>query len=52
MGLINFEIDIRDDCTDKELGNRFFEKMLNMYIIQNDTSKWKFVRREVFNILT
>jgi len=52
MGLVSYDIQIRDDCQEKELGNKYFEKMLDMYIIPGDNSKWRFVRREVFNIIS
>lgn len=36
MGLINYDIVIRDDCLDKQIGNKYFENMLEKYIIPND----------------
>lgn len=53
MGLINFKIEIRDNPAQKEnpFGNRYFERIFDMCTVPNDQSKWKFLRREVFNII-
>jgi len=52
LGLITFQIAIKDECEDDRIGNKYFEKMLEMFKISDDNSKWKFVRREIFEIFT
>lgn len=52
LGLIVFDIVIKDECEDERIGNKYFEKMLEMFKIPDDNSKWKFVRREIFEIFT
>ena len=43
---------IKDECTDERIGNRWLEKMLEMFKYPDDTTKWKFVRKEIFEIFT
>lgn len=52
LGLITFNISIQDDCDDERIGNKFFQNMLDKFKSPDDTSKWKFVRREIFEIFT
>jgi predicted house-cleaning noncanonical NTP pyrophosphatase (MazG superfamily) len=43
---------IKDDCADERLGNKWLEKMLEMFKFPDDSTKWKFVRKEIFEIFT
>jgi len=52
LGLITYNIVIKDECTDERIGNRWLEKMLEMFKYPDDTTKWKFVRKEIFEIFT
>lgn len=52
LGLITYKIVIKDDCENERLDNKFLEKMLEMFIYPDDTTKWKFVRKEIFEIFT
>lgn len=52
QGNITYQIVIRDDCKDERIGNIYFEKMLLMFKYPDDNTKWKFVRREIFEIFT
>jgi len=52
LGLITFEISIEDNCQDEKIGNSFFEKMFNNFKFPDDLSKWRFVRREIFEFIS
>lgn len=51
-GLINYHIQIRDDSPDEKIGNRYFLKMFEMYRVNDDQSKYRFLRREIFEIIS
>jgi hypothetical protein len=51
MGLITFEIKIEDNCTDEKIGNKYFLQMLEKFKFENDSTKWRFLRREIFEII-
>ena len=52
LGLITFDIQIKDECADERIGNKWLEKMLEMFKFPDDSTKWKFVRKEIFEIFT
>jgi len=52
LGLITYEITIEDNCQNEKIGNRFFEKMFNNYKFPDDQSKWRFLRLEIFEIIS
>lgn len=51
-GLINYDIQIRDNCPDEKIGNSYFQKMFEMYRFPDDNSKWRFLRFEIFEIIS
>jgi len=48
LGLITYEIVIKDDCEDTKIGNKFFQSMYEKYKYPDDSSQWNLVRREIF----
>jgi transcription elongation factor SPT6 len=52
LGLITFDIVIKDDCQDDKIGNKYFQNMLEKYRFPDDTTKWRFLRREIFEIIS
>lgn len=57
LDLISFQVEVRDGFVrrpDLELPatNAFFDKLYALYNFENDQSKWKCVRGEVFTILS
>jgi hypothetical protein len=51
LGMITYEIYIEDDCKDAKIGNKFFQLMWEKYRLQDDNSKWRYPRREIFELL-
>ena len=52
LGLITYQIIIQDECDNDRLDNKYLEKMLEMFKYPDDTTKWRFVRKEIFEIFT
>lgn len=52
LGLITFDIIIKDDCEDTKIGNKFFQKMYDLYKYPDDSSQWNLVRREIFQLFS
>ena len=52
MGLITFSIKIEDDCKDEKIGNKYFMSMLDKFKFEDDNTKWRFLRREIFEIIS
>ena len=52
MGLIEFKIVIEDDCKDEKIGNKYFLAMLEKFKFEDDSTKWRFLRREIFEIIS
>lgn len=55
LGLITFTIMIEDNIEDvsaNQIGNKFFQKMFDYFKFPEDATKWRFLRREIFEIFS
>jgi hypothetical protein len=55
MGLITYSIIIEDNIEDvsaNQIGNKFFQKMFDYFRFPEDSTKWRFLRREIFEIFS
>lgn len=52
LGLITFQIQIHDDNEDERIGNKYFQNMFEKFKYPDDTTKWRFLRREIFEIFS
>jgi hypothetical protein len=52
LGLIKFQIIIQDDNDDERIGNKYFQNMFEKFKFPEDTTKWRFLRREIFEIFS
>lgn len=55
LGLIKYQIIIEDNIDESganQIGNKFFQKMFDYFRFPEDTTKWRFLRREIFEIFS
>lgn len=43
---------INDDAEEERIGNKYFKTMFDMFKYPEDSSKWRFLRREIFEIFS